>query len=270
MSEDITRDNTGAVEGGNSAPRKPDTDGLDNSQSAAPVGGKGSLGARLDNFWYHYKWHSIVAIFLIVTVLVCSLQMCRKESYDVYVLYAGDRDIGRLSEGGSIPEYNRVVSALERVAADSNGDGEITVGFSDLFALSDEQIAEIEADPEHELGYALIQQDAEALKQRLLYSEYYLCFLSIEVYEQYKTVDGIPLFVPLAGYLGDNTDAVLYSDTAIRLDSLEFGNIPVMQGFEDTVVCLRAKSAMAEHFNQKLNEQSYENCEAMLRAILGY
>ena len=238
--------------------------------SVSASSGGSDTRAKIENFWYHYKWHSIVAIFLIFTLLICALQTCRKDSYDVYVLYAGDRDISRLSEGGAVPEYNRVISALERVAADNDGDGEVKVSFSDLLALSAEQIDEIQKDPEHELGYALLQQDAEALKERLLYSEYYLCLLSIEVYEEYRQIDGFSLFVPLADYIPEGSDAVLYSDSAILLSSLRFGSLPIMEGFEDTVVCLRAKSAVAQHFNKKKNEINYSNCEAMLRAMLEY
>ena len=43
-----------------------------------------------DNFWYHHKWKTIIALFLVVVILVCVLQMCQKEeSGDITVLLAG-------------------------------------------------------------------------------------------------------------------------------------------------------------------------------------
>ena len=107
------------------------------SGGGAPLG-KPSAKERIENFWYHYKWHSIVAVFVIIAILVCSLQMCSKDSYDVYILYAGDHEIKRTAEGGSVPEYQRMLTALERVTPDHDGDGKITVGFNSLLALSAE------------------------------------------------------------------------------------------------------------------------------------
>ena len=43
----------------------------------------------LDNFWYHYKWTTIIAVFALFVVLVCTLQMCNKDKNDVSVLSAG-------------------------------------------------------------------------------------------------------------------------------------------------------------------------------------
>ena len=44
---------------------------------------------KLDNYFYHYKWHTIIAAFLVIVLIVCSLQMCRKKKYDVEIMYAG-------------------------------------------------------------------------------------------------------------------------------------------------------------------------------------
>ena len=103
---------------------------------------------RLENYWYHYKWHTIVAVFLLVVFLVVGLQMCKKESYDTYVLYAGDKEISRNSKDGEIPLYNTVLSSLGKAAGDYNGDGEVVVSLTTLLALTNEQIKDAEGDPE--------------------------------------------------------------------------------------------------------------------------
>ena len=33
---------------------------------------------KLSNFWYYYKWHTIVALFIVFVVTVCTLQTCSK------------------------------------------------------------------------------------------------------------------------------------------------------------------------------------------------
>ena len=48
---------------------------------------------KLDNFFYHYKWHTVAALFLAIVIIVCSLQTCSKESYDVEIMYAGPKNL---------------------------------------------------------------------------------------------------------------------------------------------------------------------------------
>ncbi|MBR5314827.1 MAG: hypothetical protein IKU45_05400, partial [Clostridia bacterium] len=43
----------------------------------------------LDNFWYHYKWHVIIGLFVIVFLVVAIGQMIDKDKVDAYVMYAG-------------------------------------------------------------------------------------------------------------------------------------------------------------------------------------
>ena len=50
----------------------------------------GKIYKWFDNFWYHHKWKTIISLFLIVTILVCTLQMCqREEKGDISVMLAG-------------------------------------------------------------------------------------------------------------------------------------------------------------------------------------
>ena len=77
-----------------------------------------TLKEKLQNFWYHYKWHSIVALFLAVAILICSLQFCKKEKYDAYVAYIGSKQIGRTTENGDVAEIEKVISSLRRVCSE--------------------------------------------------------------------------------------------------------------------------------------------------------
>ena len=50
----------------------------------------GKVYRWLDNFWYHHKWKTILSLFLVFTILVCTLQMCSKEEKgDISVMMAG-------------------------------------------------------------------------------------------------------------------------------------------------------------------------------------
>ena len=80
-----------------------------------------TLRLKLENIWYHYKFHILVGLFLLVT-LVVSLHSCVvKPKYDIQVFYVT----------GSSPMYNEQLAWLETAVAshcgDVNGDGEVTV-----------------------------------------------------------------------------------------------------------------------------------------------
>ena len=45
----------------------------------------------LDNFWYHYKVHTLVGLFLAFVVIFSAVQLLTIQSYDYYViLYSTD------------------------------------------------------------------------------------------------------------------------------------------------------------------------------------
>ena len=61
---------------------------------------KGKFSLWIENFFYHYKWHTIGVAFVLIVVLICTLQMCDKTSYDMLIVYAGRKDIERTTEDG--------------------------------------------------------------------------------------------------------------------------------------------------------------------------
>ncbi len=225
------------------------------------------LLARLDNYWYHYKWHTIVAIFLIVVILVCSIQMCAKESYDMYVMYAGSEAINRNSVGGDIPEYRVYMSTLSRFSGDYDGDGEVVISFSDLFVLSP---AEKEEGGDN-VGFSSESADRDTLYDRLMFSEYYVCLVSKYVYDTYHEISGIEMFVPLTDLAPEDNDFVYESDNAIYLSSTDLYTLPGLCDLpEDTLICLRIKSEVSSTFKGKQNDEYYERSRDYIKRMLEY
>ncbi len=89
----------------------------DNSAAViAPVTSK----EKLENFWYHYKWHTIAVIAIIIILAITVAQCAAREKYDfttVMVTYSTVTD-GRISE---IEKY------LEQFGEDINGDGKVNI-----------------------------------------------------------------------------------------------------------------------------------------------
>ena len=226
----------------------------------------------LDNFWYHYKWHTIISLFLVFAIVICSVQMCQKESYDAYVLYAGNHEIERQSTDGDISEYKYATLNFSRVAQDYNDDGNTQISLKDLFLLSTLEIEEIEkSDKDVEVNYSLLNENKKILKETMVYSDYYVCFLSKAVYEEYKTIDGVQMFATLSPYVNDGTKVEYYTDSAIYLNSTAFYSLPGISDLpEDTVICLKNRSAFSSHFNEKGAKKAHENSKDLIKNILNY
>ena len=164
-----------------------------------------NLSEKLENFWYHYKWHTIAAFFIVLVVVICSLQMCGKATYDVYVMYAGEMPIENTKADSN---YHTMISALKLVTDDHDEDGAASPLLKNLLVPSGK-----EYDALADRGYdRLIASDMAEFEQLMVYSsEYYLCFLSEDTFREYDkpTSSGAYPFVSLTDLVPDGSDARL-------------------------------------------------------------
>jgi hypothetical protein len=227
---------------------------------------KPSFSSRVENFFYHYKWHTIAAVFALIVLVVISVQMCSKDDYDTYILYAGGHSVSR-QEGSDVAEYVKITSSLERVSEDFNKDGEINVTLLDIFAPTPEE----QENMDDSLG-GFTLDEVNTLEYELVSgSEYYVCFLSEYNYNKYKNYDGVALFTPLAPYAGGNTSLVYYDECAVYLSSTAFSKLDGINALPpDTVVCLRAVSSIGSFFNKRDNEKMFERAEIIIKNILSF
>ena len=217
---------------------------------------------KIQNFWYHYKWHSVVCVVLVLAILVCSLQFCSKENYDVHVLYAGSRNIGRTAEDGDVAEIVTVISSLKRFASDYDESGDVSINFTNYFYLSASEAAGLD-----DVNEALLANDKKALSSVLEHSEYYLCFISVAVYEEYHKVGTNELFVDLDEYKSLYPELEYYSDSAIYLSSTDAKRLPGLSNLpSDTLICIRRPSVLAQKTNEHMTH--FENAKKMLSEIL--
>ena len=217
---------------------------------------------KIQNFIYHYKWHTVVALLLVVAILVCSLQFCGKEEYDAYILYAGSKNIGRTAEDGDVAEIATVISSLKRITDDFDKNGEITLNFTNYYYLSAEERKELD-----DLNDALLASDQKSISSVLEHSEYYLLFISAAVYEEYHKVGDEELFISLSEYAALNPGVELYANNAILLSSTEAAKLPGLSALpEDTLICIRRPSVLGG--KSKEHTAHLENVKQMLENIL--
>ena len=227
---------------------------------------------KLENFWYYYKWHTIIGVIVVFALIVLTLQTCSRTEIDSYVMYAGPHAISRTSHNGDISEYEIALTGLKRISSDYNEDGKHSINFLDLFVVNSEEADKIlEDNPGMEINAALVNEDVNTLSQRILYGEYYLCFLSERLFNEYeKKYEGV-LFTDLAPYVPENAEYEFATEHGIYLRSLPFYSLPEICDLpEDTVVCLRRLSEVSNLFGKEENEEFFRRGEDMLKKLLSY
>ena len=231
---------------------------------------KSTFLAKLENFWYYYKWHSIIALFLVFCITICSLQLCTKKTYDVYVLYAGNAYVGRTAKDGDIPAYKRLETTLSGRADDYNDDGETNLSLYTLGFLSESEKTE-----EAPFTESILVQDEEFFLYNYIMGNggnYNVAFISPYVYEKYHVYSDVTMFMPVAGYLDtDYTEYELYSDYAVKLSSttLYKNNASIREILpEDTLIVLKIKSYTASGFDKSGTEARYAASESFFRSLL--
>ncbi len=227
---------------------------------------------KAENFWYHYKWHSIAAVFAVVVIIILTLQMCSKEAFDAYILYAGNYEISRNSSDGDLSAYQQISSSFKTVCEDFDEDGNVNPALLNLYVLNSDEIAEaLEGKDGYEINESLIREDTETLHQTLLFGEYFVCLLSERLFLEYEAEYGGALFAPIAEYTADGAEYRYASEHGIYLSSTAFGQRPEMAKLpEDTVICIRALSEVSTHFSKKEMTRQFERGEKIITNILAY
>lgn len=91
---------------------------------------KSGLKVWLENYWYHYKWHTMIALFLVVTIGVSVTQCAAKPNYDQSAVLYCDRTI---MENTALA----LETQLTKRATDFNGDGQTLLGVYNVSYDSD-------------------------------------------------------------------------------------------------------------------------------------
>ena len=227
--------------------------------------------SKLDNFWYHYKWHTLIALFFIMIIAVGMFQMCSKEKYDIFILYAGEDDFDRTKSDGDIySDYESARVNLTKVIKDYDGNGTKSVMLRDLFLLTPEQVTEANKTEGAEVNELLLKENKSTFLDTIRYSDYYLCILSKEVYLEYKTIDGVDIFEDLSD-IPKNSLTRMLDDCAVYLNSTKFAELAPFDSLpDDTVIVLRKINALTKKMDKEDAERHYGRAKETLEKIINY
>ncbi len=95
-------------------------------EAAAPLGFK----ERLENFWYYYKWHTVIIAFVTLVLVLGFAQCATKENPDYTVITAFDKYL-------PLEVTAAIEGELEKYAEDVNGDGKVIVHIYDVSTATD-------------------------------------------------------------------------------------------------------------------------------------
>ena len=221
----------------------------------------GKVYRFLDNFWYHHKWVTIAAIFIAVVLLVCILQMCkREEKPDVTLVMAGPYSF--TTDEVSLEGLKKCLATY--LAADLNGDGEKTVKVNYYSIYSEQEIrdeaARVDAEGNpvgKEISTAQNSQEYSLFRQYLTTGDAAVLFLSPWLFEEYSTKS--VCLADAAAHFGENTPAgaevVVMEDGSTRVYGVRLAdtalwreNSAVRNALpENTYICLMTPGVLGNN-----------------------
>lgn len=205
------------------------------------------FSAWFDNFWYHYKWHTIISIFLIIVIGICTFQMCTKKDYDIVLTYAGPKELLTNPQ-----EKININSSLSNASVDQYGE-DASANLHSYIIYSKEQIEELQKEvdengkPKYNINTAQITKNMQELETFSQLGDSYIFLLDPYIYNHLKNQSEISeRFVKLSKVFGE-TPLCAYDQYAVKLIDTEFyKNNPALHVLpEDTLICLHERLVLS-------------------------
>ncbi len=211
----------------------------------------------LDNYWYHNKVITLIVLFALFVLVICTLQMCSAESEDVSLLYGGPYLMTNTEREGVRSVFNNVIPE------DYNKDGKKYTELITYQIMSTEQLKELSGGT-GSVDQAYFSQEYSNYSNMLLTGECSVYLVDPWLYNSLAGNGRLQKLVDVTGVLPSSA----YGDYGVRLGDTElykyYSALQVLPA--DTVVCLM----MPYLFGKSSNEETYEKSKAMFKAIVDF
>lgn len=227
--------------------------------------------AKVANFFYHYKWIALITAVLLCAGIICTVQICNRTSYDIYVMYAGTRSI-------MSTQSHTIAGTLADVADDYDGDGKKNISFYPLY-IADIDALTSEKNPNSGYLAAESKKNYDTFTSEIQTGNYLICMLSPKLF---SSLDEEGIFLPVAEFSDTVPDAALCgkNKTGVRLSALGIYAAPGFSSLPaDTILCIRQPSAVSGWFTGKNDTSNpewwrdtdqYKHHADMFRRLLTY
>ncbi len=206
---------------------------------------------KIENYWYHYKWHTIIGIFALVVTVICCAQCALRREYDAMIMYAGNFRVAN--------EYKE--NSLESIMKeDYNGDGEKNVSLFQLILNIEEK------DGEYEYFDGVSQiEELQRLEIEIVSGDSAIYILHPYIYEQYRH-----LMRPLSDIFG-TIPPVALDEYGIELKSLPaYRETTLMYYPENYILCMRNKRVENTLIAKADSDGYYSGNEAYFKDLVEY
>ena len=205
----------------------------------------------LDNFWYHYKWHTIVTAFIAVVLVTCIVQFVTTPKSDILFTYAGPKEFVTAPE-----EKIAINSALSSVSKKVYGE-DSKASLNSFLIYSKEQIKEIESEVDENGKQKYVVDTSFNTSEMNSFDEFsksgasYILLLDPSIYQRFINQNGeADRLIELSAVYGNTPEGAL-DKYSVRLgDTKLYQTVPEIRALPaDTVVCLHGKLILST--NQK-------------------
>lgn len=225
----------------------------------------------IENFWYHYKWLTVFAVFVVVFLIICISQMTGRSTIDAHLLYTGPKLLDREtceSIVASVMEASEVMGGSGEGGnpADYDGDGSLTVDLGKYVYVPESLAMQYKENDLYFNGVDNLSARGD-FSNAVMIGEYVIMFLDRSLYEE--TV-GTGAFLEWKDSLGYTPEYAIDA-YGIPLADLAIGN---MNGFrelpDDTILCCRGKSYVNRINKRVQNEKMYQAELELFRQLVTY
>ena len=227
---------------------------------------KGKFALWLENYWYYYKFHTLIGLFIIFVVTVCCVQCATTETGDLTVTFAGSYTF----RGEERQEF---IDAINAVAPKDQESGQkLSVSLSNYSIYNETELKKLYTDENGALDSAAYntakgynQEQLEAFSTFLKTGESPILFVNEFVFSQQNLAT---VSVPLSELYEEGLPSSAYNEYAVRLGDTAFYQyyeaVQVLP--EDTLLVLAKPFFMGA----TSNEEVYAKYEQLFRNIVDF
>ncbi len=198
------------------------------------------LKAWLENYWYHYKWITIIIFSSVVALSVCLVQCTKKEEPSMYALYAGHYYIG-----GN--ESRALSDAISSYTEKDN------ISVNSFVYISQAKKAEYKENDEY-YNEGLNQQQKNDFFEYLYQANFNMMILDPELYSQIKHDEILKPLSEISQKAAEKSSdgySIRLGDTSL-IDKYDI----FKEMGEDTVLCFR-RQILIQDLSDRHNSEKY-------------
>ncbi|MEG1743018.1 MAG: hypothetical protein RR246_02505, partial [Clostridia bacterium] len=209
--------------------------------------------SRLENFWYFYKWQTIIGMIILIGIIISIVQMSSNKSPDAMMMYVGPSTL-------YVKDKQTISSTAEQYLSDYNNDGEKKM-----------DLLEININLGGENAEALFEYNYSALQR--FNAEVATGDAIIYVLEKnfYKSLSEQGILTKLSDVLDDDMmPAEKYDDYGVCIKNIDYFKQDGYKSMnDDLILCIR-KGPDSKQINYGRTGEYWESNRVLFRAIFKY